>query len=251
MDFAVVARLGLLLVRPAALVATMPPFGSGYTPALVKIGLSLLLAVTMAPLVAVPAVETAVGLAVMAGHELLVGIALGMGLRVLLAGAELAGQLAGFQLGLSFAAAVDPQTGARNNTIAALYGNLALFAVLAANAHHYVLRALARSYVAVPLGAGGIARSLGAAVARMLGAIFTIGTQLAAPIVVVLLVVELGLGLVTRAAPALNMMVVGFPVRLLAGLIVLAATVPIVVGAAHQAAPRLIDLASHLAAAFK
>ena len=251
MELAAAARLGLLLVRPAALVATMPPFGSGYTPALVKIGLSLLLALTMAPLVAMPPVETSAGLAMLAGRELLVGTALGMGVRALLAAAELAGQLAGFQLGLSFAAAVDPQTGARNNTIAALYGNLALFAVLAANVHHHVLRALAQSYVAVPLGTGGIDASLGTAVARTLGAIFTIGTRLAAPVVIVLLVVELGLGLVTRAAPALNMMVVGFPVRLLAGLIVLAATVPIVVGVARQAAPDLIDLASHLAAAFR
>jgi len=251
MDLSFVIRLGVLLVRPAALVAAAPPFGGSYTPAPVKIGLSLILAIVLAPTVAVPAMTGGAVIAVVVGRELLVGVALAMAVRVLIAGVELAGQLAGFQLGLAYAAAVDPQTGARNNVIASLYANLALFSFLALDAHHAVLRALARSYAAVPVGLGGVDAALGSMVARTLGAIFLIGAQLAAPIVVVLLIVELGLGLVTRAAPALNMMIVGFPVRLLAGLLVLAATVAIVPGVTRDVAPAVIDLATRLARAFR
>lgn len=251
MDAAFAFRLGLLLVRPGALVATAPPFGGSYTPVPVKIGLSVILALCMAPTVAVPALASGPALAVVAGRELLIGIALGMSVRVLVAGVELAGQLAGFQLGFSYAAAVDPQTGARNNVIAALYANLALLTFLAINGHHQVLRAVARSYSAVPIGFGGLDASLSMLVARSLGAIFVLGVQLAAPVVIVLLIVEAGLGLVTRAAPALNMLILGFPVRLLAGLVVLAATVSVVPAIAQAAAPALLDLAMRLARAFR
>lgn len=251
MDPAIALRLGLLLVRPAALVAAAPPFGAGYTPVPIKIGLSLILAIVMAPVVPVPEVPTLAMLVLVVGRELLVGLALAMAVRTLVAGAELAGQLAGFQLGLSYAAAVDPQTGARNNVLAALYGNLALFSFLAINAHHALLRALAHSYASVPIGLGGVDGSLAAAVARTLGAIFTVGVQLAAPVVVVLLIVELALGLATRAAPALNIMVVGFPVRLLAGLIVLAATVSVVAALTRGVVPEMFDLAARLARAFR
>jgi flagellar biosynthetic protein FliR len=251
MDLSFVFRLGLLLVRPAALLATAPPFGGSYTPAWVKIGMSLILAIFVAPTVTVPGVASAAMLAVVAGRELMIGIALAMAVRVMLAGVELAGQLAGFQLGFAYAAAVDPQTGARNNLIATLYGNLALFSFLAINAHYLLLRAFAQSYASVPIGLGGVDAGLGALIAQTLGAIFVVGVQLAAPIVIVLLIVELGLGLLTRAAPALNMMILGFPVRLLAGLIVLAATVSIVPAITHGMVPTLVDLAMRVVRTFR
>ncbi|HSK10814.1 MAG TPA: flagellar biosynthetic protein FliR [Vicinamibacterales bacterium] len=251
MDPSFALRLGLLLVRPAALLAIAPPFGGSYTPAWVKIGMSVVLALFVAPTVSVPEVTGGAMLVVVVARELMIGIALAMAVRVMLAGVELAGQLAGFQLGFAYAAAVDPQTGARNNLIATLYANLALFTFLAINAHHLLLRAFTQSYASVPIGLGGVDAGLGALVARTLGAIFLIGVQLAAPVVIVLLIVELGLGLITRAAPALNMMIIGFPVRLLAGLIVLGATVSIVPALTHGAVPTLLDLAARLARAFR
>lgn len=251
MDPSFALRLGVLLVRPAALVAMAPPFGGAYTPTWVKVGLSVILALCLAPTVTVPGITNVVMLIVVVGRELLIGTALAMAVQVLLAGVELAGQLAGFQLGFSYAAAVDPQTGARNNIIASLYTNLALLSFLAIGGHHQLLRAMAHSYASLPVGLGGVDATLGALVARALGAIFLLGVQLAAPIVIVLLIVELGLGLLTRAAPALNMLIIGFPVRLLAGLIVLASTVSIVPAVTHRAAPALIDLAMRIARSFR
>lgn len=251
MDATFALRLGVLLVRPAALVAAAPPLGGAYTPVAVKIGLSLILALILAPMVPVPAIAGGPMLAAVVCRELLIGTALAMSVRVLLAGVELAGQLAGFQIGFSYAGAVDPQTGARNNLVATLYTNVALLTFLAFNGHHHLLRAVARSYSSMPIGLGGIDASLGELVARSLGAIFVLGAQMAAPIVIVLLIVELGLGLVTRAAPALNMMIIGFPVRLLAGLVVLAATISVVPAVTRSATPALIDLATRLARAFR
>jgi flagellar biosynthesis protein FliR len=249
MDLAFVLRLGVLLVRPSALVAMAPPFGGAYTPVLVKIGFSVILALVLAPAIALPPVAGSVALVVIIAREVLIGVALAMTVRLLLAGVELAGQLAGFQLGLMYAGTVDPQTGARDNAIASLYANLALFTFLAIDAHHVLLRGLARSYAWLPVGMGGVDASLAPLVAKMLGAVFVIGAQLAAPIVVVLLVVELALGLLTRAAPALNMMVIGFPIRLIAGLLVLAATISVVPGITQTVIPPLVDLMTRVARA--
>lgn len=251
MDLSFVMRLGLLLVRPGALIAAAPPFGGLYTPATVKVGLSVVLAVVLAPMVQVPAELGSAALALVVARELVIGVALAMAIRVLLAGAELAGQLAGFQLGFAYAATVDPQTGARNNIVASIYANLALVVFVGLNAHHVLLRGLAASYAAIPVGLGGVDGQMAAVVAQMLGAVFVIGMQLAAPVVIVLLIVELAIGLLTRSVPSLNVMVIGFPLRLLAGLLALGAAVSAVPAMVHSSAPRLIDLATRLAQLFR
>lgn len=246
-----VFRLGLLLVRPGALILAAPPFGGLYTPAPVKIGLSVVLAVAMAPLVAVPADLPAAALGVIVAREIAIGLSLAFAVRLLLAGAELGGQLTAFQLGFAYAATVDPNTGARNNVLASLYSALTLFTFLALNAHHALLRALAESYKAIPIGVGHIDQTLGRTVAALLGLVFVFGTQVAAPVVIVLLLVELAIGLISRAAPALNLMVIGFPLRLLAGLFALAATIAVVPSMVARLVVPALELAGRVAFAFR
>ncbi len=250
-DLDFVTRLGLLLIRPGALVLTAPPFGGQYTPAPVKIGLSVMLGVAMAPLVALPGEVPVAALAVVAVREMAIGLALALAVRVLMAGAELGGQLAGFQLGFGYAAVVDPNTGARNNLLASLYSALTLFTFLGLNAHHALLRALAESYRAMPVGVGQLHGTIAGSVASLLGIVFVYGTQVAAPVVIVLLIVELGVGLISRAAPALNLMVIGFPLRLLAGLIALAATIAVVPSMVERLLGPALEAAGKLAFAFR
>ena len=250
-DLSFVTRLGILLVRPGALVLAAPPFGGLYTPTPVKIGLSVVLGLAMAPAVNLPGEVSGAALTVIAAREMAIGVALAFAVRVLLAGAELGGQLAGFQLGFGYAAVVDPQTGARNNLLASLYSSMTLFTFLATNAHHSLLRALAETYRAMPIGFGHLDGSLGQSVASLLGLIFVFGTRVAAPVVIVLLVVELAVGLISRAAPSLNLMAIGFPLRLLAGLVALAGTIGVVPSVvAHLVVPAL-ELAGRLAFGFR
>lgn len=244
------ARLGVLLLRPGMVVVATPLFGGPFVPVPVKVGLTVILALTLMPFVALPETGPAPALAVMAAREVAVGLALAMSVRIVTAAAELAGYLAGFQLGFSYAAIVDPQSGVRNNIIASLYGSLATMVLFGLNGHHAVIQALASSYGRVPVGLTGIDGPVPELVARMLGAIFTTGAQLAAPVVVALLLTELALGLMARVAPALNLMVIGFPARLVVGLAAIAAAiqiVPQVIG--HLAAPAL-QLAARLMATF-
>ncbi len=164
-DLTPLLGLGLLLVRPGTLILTAPAFGGAYAPAQVKIGLTLLLAHRAdADRPRCRRSDRRRVWPVVVAREMAIGLALGMAIRALVAAAELAGHLAGFQMGLSYSAIVDPQSGVRNNLLAALYGNIAIITFLLTNAHHAFLRALRDSYESLPIGVGHIGGSLPQAV---------------------------------------------------------------------------------------
>lgn len=250
-DFTPVVQFGLLLVRTGMLVGTAPAFGGLYAPPFVKVGLTVALASLLLPLVAVPVTWTAPTLVLVVAREAAIGLALGMSVRVLLAGAELAGHLAGFQIGFGYAGIVDPQSGVRNTLLATLYATIALLTFLAINGHHVLLQALVESYQALPIGSGHVDASMPQIVMRLLGLMFTIGAQLAAPVVVVLLVVEVAMGLIARAAPAVNLMVIGFPVRVLVGLLILATAVQAIPAVVSRVATPAVELAVRAAFTFR
>jgi flagellar biosynthetic protein FliR len=241
------AALGILLVRPGVLVVATPVFGGAFVPAPVRVALTVVLGVLLMPAVPVTAPPSPAAAAVLVAGEAVIGLALSMSLRVLVAGAELAGHVAGFQIGISYAAIVDPMTGARNNVLSMLYGSLATITFLGVNGHHAMLRVLADSYAALPPGSWHLASSTVPAAARLLGVVFTLGVQLAMPLVIVLLMVEIVLGLVSRVAPALNLMVIGFPIRLGIGLLTLAVVIQVVPSAVVRYAPAAFEAATRLA----
>lgn len=248
-DYGAFVRLGVVLIRPGALVLSAPLFGGTYVQPIVKVGLSVLLALVVAPVVTLPTAD--VELTVLVARELVIGLSIGLAVRIVMSAAELAGYLAGFQAGFAIAAVIDPQQGVRNNMIAVLYGSLALFVFFAVEGHHAVLVALVESYEALPMGPGTLDPSLIGSVAGALGLIFRVAMQMAAPVVFALLIVELGLGLIARAAPAMNLMVLGFPIRVLAGLVALSLAVGVVPPLLRILIPRALELAAQTAGAFQ
>lgn len=251
MDFSVLVRFALLLVRPGMLVASAPPFGGTYAPAQVRIGLTAIVALLLMPAVSLPSSLPLVALVMIVVRELAIGLALGMSIRALIAGAEFAGHLSGYQIGFSYGAIVDPQSGVRNNMLAALYGNLALLAFFATNGHHALMRALVGSYAAMPVGAGRLDPSIVRAVTEMLAVVFVLGVRLAMPLIVVLLVVELAMGIIARAVPSLNLLVVGMPLRIVIGLLVIAAVVPIAPSTTMRFVERALTAGARAARAFR
>lgn len=250
-DLGPMVRFGVFLARPGVLLVVAPSFGGNWAPPVVKIGLSVVLAATtMAVVPFSPSGEPA-GLAVLLTREAIIGLAIGFGVRVLISAAEYAGHLAGFQLGFAYASVVDPQSGVRNNVLSSMYGLIALMVFFAINAHHDVVRALVASYDVLPIGAGSVDDSLGELVGRMLGVVFFVGVQMAAPIIIVQLMVELGLGLAARAAPTLNLMAQGFPIRLIVGLLTLAAMLRVIPTVVERTVPVALELAARVAVAFK
>lgn len=240
------ARFGLMLVRPGLLVISAPVFGGTFVPAPIRIGLTVLLGVVIGTHVAAPVPSDSVSLVLNVAGEAAIGLALGMGLRCIIAAAEFGGHLAGFQLGLSYAALIDPQSGVRNNVLATLYANIALMAFLGINGHHALISGLVSTYETLPIGGAALSSGIGAVVVSMLGIVFVTGVRLAMPVVTALLIVELALGLLARAAPALNLMVVGTPTRLLVGLLVLAGAIQVVPGVVSASTRPAMDAALRL-----
>jgi flagellar biosynthesis protein FliR len=251
-DFEPIARFGLLLARPGMLIMAAPAFGGTYAPVHLRIGLTMLLALTLAPVVAVPDVTGAIGLSMVIARELAIGFAFALAMRTLVAGAELGGQLSGMQLMLSYGSIVNPQGGVRNNLVSNLYSNLALLTFFIINGHHAFIRNLATSYRSLPIGGGsGIDVSIVRSVTEMLGVVFVLGFRLAAPLIIVMLIVELATGLISRTAPAINMMVVGMSLRLIVGLIVVAALVPVLPALITRFASTIAALGVQAAGAFR
>ena len=249
MDLSPVLVFALALIRPSLLVVGTPLFGGAFAPPMVRVGLVLVLGAFMTPLAGVPRSLAPGVFSTLVVHEVLIGAALAVSVRLLVAGAELGGYLSGFQMGLSYAALVDPQSGVRNNVLAGLYGSMAVLVLLLTNGHHDLLRALASSYEALPIGAGEVSSGLADLVARMFGLMLTLGVRLAAPLVITLLLVEVALGVMARVAPTLNLMVTAAPVRLLVGWTALALTIRVLPEILTRAFPQALTLGARTAAA--
>ena len=249
-DISPLAQIGVRLVRPAMVVGSMPSMGGTSVPPIAKVGIALILAVTLLPAAAEQPISGDRLLFVIV-REVVIGLALAMAGNLVLAAAEAAGSLVGFQLGFSYATIVDPQTSARSNVFTGLYGLLATLTFLAVNGHHAVIRALSTSYEVLPIGAGGVSPSLVATVARMFALVLTVGVRLAAPIVVGLFVAEVALGVIARAAPALNLMTVGFTIRSMLGLLIFTYTLGVIPSVMTGVVPTVLELAQRLAMALR
>lgn len=250
MDLTFVARFGVLLVRPAAVLALMPALSGTHVPMQARIGLSVLLALVLAPIVVFPS-SPGPGLVAVVAREMAIGIALGFGVRALISGAEFAGHLTSHQIGFSYAATLDPVGGVRSTLATSLFGLVATLTFLGIDGHHMVLRALSASYAALPIGSGEVRPVLLDAVRDTLAMVFTVGVRLAAPLIVVSLFAEVALGLISRSAPALNFFVIGYPVRLLVGLLVLGTVVAAIPQVTRSLVEQALEIAARFATAFR
>jgi flagellar biosynthetic protein FliR len=250
-ELSVLSRLAVLLVRPGVVVALAPTFGGLYASGQIKVGLTFLLAIGLLPSVVVPQAITAPQLAGLIAHEVAIGLALGLAVRALVAGVEFAGHLSGHQMGLTYNATVDPSTGARHTVVTTMFNMLAVLTLFAIDGHHTILRALASSYAGLPIGDGGVNASLLTSVRDTFALVFITAVRLSAPIVVVLLIVEIVIGFISRVAPALSFMVIGYPVRMIVGLFVLGLVVATVPGIVTSLTGRTIRLGLETAAAFR
>jgi flagellar biosynthetic protein FliR len=231
--------------------AFAPGFGQAYAPSKVKAGIAVFIALALMPSTVLPAIGEPLPLVLVAAREVAIGFALGLSIRILMAGAEFAGHLIGSQMGLSYGATVDPQSGVRNPLLSVLFGNIAVLTFLMIDGHHAFLRALKQSYRDLPVGFGGVDASLPETAGRMLGLVFTLGARLAAPVVFVLLIVEIAMALLARSAPSLNLMAAGAPVRLFVGLLVMVVMLPAIPNLIAGLSATVLRLAVQATAAFR
>lgn len=217
--------------RIGACLMVAPLFGARFVPARTRIVLAVALTALVVPMLPVPAIApfSAEGFVVVA-QQLLIGVALGFALQVVFDALGLAGQLLANSMGLSFAFNVDPLRGSSTAALGQLYIILATLVFLALNGHLALVEVLIDGFRPLPIGAGLSNDALWSIVIWG-GTLFSGAISIALPGVTALLIVNLAFGVISRAAPSLNLFAVGFPISLVVGLIVvLAGMGPLVQG---------------------
>ncbi len=214
----------LVLARVAACIMLLPGIGEAEVPAPVRAGFAALLTLLLLPVVqptllAPP--DSPAGTLLLIASETLVGLWLGWLARLVLLALPLAGQLAASMLGLSNIIQPDPVLGAQSTALARLFALAAPVVVLATGLHALPLAALAGSYTVFPPGAGLPGADAADVVVEAVAASFAMGLQLAAPFVLASIVWQVGLGVLARLVPQLQVYFAALPGQILGGLLLL------------------------------
>lgn len=226
--YAWIAAIVWPLSRMLGLIASAPLFGNTSVPLRIKVILGFALTLVVAPAVPVlPGAEpfSWQGLLII-GKEMLIGVGMGFAMRIVFAAVEMAGEVASLTMGFGFATFFDPQTQGRSGAISQLLALLATMTFLAVNAHLVLLEVLVESFYSLPVAGTPFSAGMEYELARWGGELFRAGLQLSLPLVAALLITNVALGILTRAAPQLNIFGIGFPVSLGVGLLVLYLLLP-------------------------
>lgn len=221
------------LSRIAALLSVAPVFGSRILPRRIRLITALALTWTLMPLLpSSPVVEplSPTGILIVA-QQLLIGLSMGFLLRLAFGALEVGGQMIATQMGLGFASLVDPQSGVQSPLLSQFYMLFGTLVFLGLNGHLLLIRFLVDSFTALPVAGTGADRDLLWILVTWAGRMFAGAVLIALPAITSLLVVNLAFGVMTRAAPQLNIFTVGFPIGLILGLLIVLYSVPTLV---HQ-----------------
>ena len=227
-----VAGFMLVIARIAPLFLVAPMFSSKMIPGRVRGIAAVGLAVGMAPL-AMKGHHVPLGVMALGGlavKELLVGLAFALSISVLFAAVSAAGSLMDTMIGFSFGALVDPITGNNASILSQAYALVGVAVFIAIGGDGWVIQGLNRTYELVPLVDYPALGSMVAGVQHAFTGIFVAALELAAPVVLAVLITDVAFGVVARVVPQLNVFAVGFPAKVTVGLLVLGVSLPFAAG---------------------
>lgn len=205
------------LMRVSLVLFLMPFFGGQTLPAPVKAALCLTLTFALWPRLPLAGHELPAhpfGLALMLASELILGLVLGLAIRFLFAAIQTGGQLIGFQMGFTMVNAVDPDSGVSEAVTAHFLYMVSLLTFLTFNGHLYLLDGLLKSFDFIPPGGINVSHGLASQIFLLSGQIFLLAIQIGAPALAAILLTDLALALVSRAAPQMNVLIIGFPIKI-------------------------------------
>jgi flagellar biosynthesis protein FliR len=220
--FAGSALYSLMLVfcRAGGLLALAPVFTGQTAPVIVRVAMSFLLACILVGIVPSPGPAPAhflwVVLAI--GHEILVGLLMGMASRLVMFAIEMAGQMMATEIGLMMSSSLDPISHSETSPVGIALSTFAAVIFLISGAHHFMLLAFVRSFDLVPAALGNFDPRVADLVVRESGKIFLLAVEMASPLIAMNFLVHLALAILGRAAPSINAFLLSIPIQILAGL---------------------------------
>jgi flagellar biosynthetic protein FliR len=214
----------LTLFRFSVVLFLLPFFGGATIPNPVKAALVLILSLALWPQLSFPAsmMPTGWNIVIMFLGELILGLILGMLVNFLFAAVQLGGQIIGFQMGFAMVNVVDPITGTSNAVSAHFLYMCTMLTFLVLNGHLYLLKAVGMSFDYIPPGTLLLQPELADDIFHFSNMMFTLAIRIAAPVMAALFLVDLALALISRAAPQIHVLVLGFPIKITVGFFFLA-----------------------------
>ena len=211
-----------VFMRIIGLLVFAPIFSARMLPGMVRIYLALAITILFAGLVAPPRVETStmISLVVVMAGELAIGLVLGTFVQIIFAALQLAGQVTGTQLGLALANVINPQFDDQSSTNAVVYSTLASLIFFTTGLDREMFRVLFDSFEFIPLGEVFIRESLLDYGLTVFQQSMILAVRISVPIIVALTMAELAMGFIGRTVPQLNILSVGFSVRIVLGLVI-------------------------------
>ncbi len=223
-------NLFMVFVRVTTVLLTAPLFSNRTVPAPVKIGLAALLSFLILPLpgahlVAVP--TEILPFALMVGQEVLIGVVIGFVSNLIFVGVGIAASMIGIQSGFRAASLFNPFTNISTSALDQFYSLVAIALFLSIDGHHMLIRALFRTFDVAPIGTFTLSAVTMERIVVLTNQVFAIGVTLSLPVVGTLLLTDVGLGLIARAVPQIQVFFVGLPLKVGLGFVTLALTMNI------------------------
>ena len=209
--------------RIAGLLMTAPIIGTRSVPMRVRISVAIAITMVIFPIIpVVPDVEplSAEGFFI-SMQQVVIGVAMGLSVRVVFIALEITGQAIGQLMGLMLASMVDPLNGNQVPIIGQFYILLATLLFLTIDGHLMMINVLAQSFETLPINSAGLSSSNAWDFLIWTGNIINTAVVIALPALVSLLIVNLAFGVMTRSAPQLNIFAVGFPIMILLGVVII------------------------------
>jgi len=219
----------MVFMRISGFVFAAPVFGSRLVPVVVKVWFALLFALALVPIVGSSAGLPSFGSPayfILAGREVLLGLLIGFVSTFFVHGVEFAGHMLGLQMGFAASTLFDPFSNNEVSVIGRFQGLLAIVLFLSMNGHHLLLSSLAASYRILAPSAKSLASSGGKELIYATASVFTVAVRISIPVLSALFMVEVGLALLAKTVPQMNIFVVGFPLKIAVGLTVLGFSIP-------------------------
>jgi len=221
LDPAQVLAFLLILIRISAILVASPVFGSDLVPTQLKVPMMIVLSFflfTRVPVDASTFPDSLLGFLPLVASEMFIGLTLGLLIRTIFAGVELAGQLIGYQMGMAIANVFDPQSGGEVSVLSEFSYVLAMFLFLVLNGHFLILKGLVESFTLIPPGQLHLSTAALDLVAGVAGQMFVIAIKIGAAPFVVLFLTQAAMGIMAKVVPQMNVLFVGMPLYIMVGL---------------------------------
>ncbi|HEY1058324.1 MAG TPA: flagellar biosynthetic protein FliR [Limnobacter sp.] len=228
-------------IRILAMLSTAPVFDNRSINRRLRVGLAALIAILMMPLLPAPPTLTQAQALPVLLQQILIGVSMGFSMRLVFAAFEMAGDLLGLSMGLAFSQFIDPVRGGQSPLLGSFLGVLASLVFLAMDGHLLIIAAAVQSFQLIPVS-GNLSVINPQNIASAGSIMFMLSLQIALPVLTAILICNIVLGILARAAPQLNIMSIGFSITITVGLWVLWVSLPYFISGIDGAIGRLLSI---------